>query len=332
MWVVRRAISRSTAFLSTATQKKRIFSTTVNIDISSGSIAFADICPGDHMKWLQMEDAENLRRVKKLQTSISTRRIDGLCRLGCDNLNIAINFIRAIDALEELSILNYEEDPSGGLWQAILHHAKSLKSLGIHSPPQTFHNVWNPRKVKQVNDKFVQLKKLEMDISLEDAEATLSSNTSVVAVLDELTKIRRLESALVNVNLPDTANKFASEHTYSAMGSISFPSANEEACTQLAKKIFERFSDSLKHLEVRFPRRKWDDRAQFSTLAYSVHVNKDEVKSSQDDFKFYLPDLLNRDPLLTKMIEEAELWKNITRASDQFRELMDGDSKYNVKF
>ena len=81
------------------------------------------------------------------------------------------------------------------------------------------------------------------------------------------------------------------------MGCIYFPPPNKEPCKQLAQQIYHAFhtntsKSSLKHLELRFPRRLWDDRCQFWTVAYSVHIKKEEAQVKvveEDSWEEYLP-------------------------------------------
>lgn len=271
------------------------------MDIRSGNVVFGQTCPGTLMQDLQRNQPENVAKIKKLQTSFSRYKVTYLCPVACRDLSIIGNFIEAIDALEELSVLNYEHDASA-LWPAISRHADSLSSLAIHTPPQGQSHVWTPATIKDAADGLPQLKQLEMDVNLDEAESHLAAEPSqqqMQSVIDEVAKMHRLESILINVNLPDASSAFANAHTWDARGSISFPEPNKESCKQLALKIFDKFranaSDtySLKHLELRFPRRCWDDRGQFWTLAYSFHVRRDEAgvakAEAEEKWKEYLP-------------------------------------------
>ena len=275
------------------------------MDISTGNVAFGLTCPGILMQRLQGEDLENVRKIKKLQTSFSKGKVTWQCSIGCNDLNVVRNFIEAIDALEELSVLNYEADTSV-LWGAIFHHAKSLRSLAIHTPPQWQFDTWTPSTVKQIHDRLPQLKNMELHISLEEAESRLKGDNpsqlsttgqQTLSVLDELAKIDRLESVIINVNLQDAPSAFAGEHAWNVMGCIYFPPPNKEPCKQLAQQIYHAFhtntsKSSLKHLELRFPRRLWDDRCQFWTVAYSVHIKKEDAQVKvveEDSWEEYLP-------------------------------------------
>jgi hypothetical protein len=247
------------------------------MDISSGNVAFGVTCPGTLMYELQ-KDPENVHNIKSLQTSFSKNHVTWQCPVGCKDLKIVANFIESINALEELSVLNYEKDTSI-LWPAIFHHWKSLKSLAIHTPPQMRPDVWTVSIVTEVADRLPQLKRLEVDVSLEEAERrikneALSASKSVhqmfngkrekcstqdhlsaiarslspepsqpmkPSVLDELMNIGRLESLVINVNLQDAACVFAEKHTWNVMGTISFPPINEDPCKQLAQQIFDGF-------------------------------------------------------------------------------------------
>ncbi len=195
-------------------------------------------------------------------------------------------------------MVNYEAD-TAALWQAIFHHAESLSSLTIHTPPQQKLDTWTPTVIEKVNNGLKKLKILELDISLDEAEYWLSRGAALPhpSVVDELVKMSQLEVVRININLEDSASTFAGQHIFTVMGCISFPSPNKEPCERLARLIFDKFQSvtplcSLKHLEVRFPRRCWDDRCQFWTAAYSVHVkkNNDHVDvTTAGEWGDYLP-------------------------------------------
>lgn len=228
-----------------------------------------------------------MREIKVLQTSFSR---------GSD-LTIVGDLFKAIDALEELIILNYELDISQ-LWPAIFHHGASLSRLVIHTPPQMELDTWTPTVVQQILEKLPRLKRVELDVSLEEAERRLKKDSpfkqQTPSVLSELARLNQLESVTVNVTLQDAASAFAEQHTWNTMGAISFPSVNKEICTRLAEQIFASFyanseKSSLTHLELRFPRRHWDDRCQYWTLAYSVHVKKEEGEVKVIEEKHWKP-------------------------------------------
>ena len=283
-------------YTTCATQK-------MTFDISSGNVEFGLLCPGSLMQSLRRDDLDNVRKIKSLQTSYSTAHVTWQCPVGCSDLNIVKDFIESIDSLERLLVLNYEADASS-LWAAIFHHAKSLSNLAVHGPPQKQLEVWTPSMVNQVGNNLTELKTLEIDISLEEAERHLAGCTTKTeserktqTALQELARISQLESIVINVNLQDAPSMFSAQHTWNVIGCISFPPPNKEPCKQLARQIFDSFLDisldcALKHLELRFPRRCWDDRCQFWTLAYSVRVRKDEtgvIVEADDNWKQYLP-------------------------------------------
>ena len=310
------SLSRRLAFYSHLTNRAMSF------DISSRNVEFGVLCPGTLMQNLQRDDPENVRKIKSLQTAYSTRHVTWQCPVGCSDLNVVKDFIKSIDSLEKLSVVNYERD-TAALWEGIYHHADSLSDLAIHGPPQKQLDVWTTSVINQVATRLTHLKKLELDISLEEAENRLSAlvetaHEEAPSALGEVSKLSQLESILINVNLRDSASSFSNEHTWDVMGCISFPLPNKEPCKALAQHIFNMFQthspdNSLKHLELRFPRRCWDDRMQFWTLAYSVHVKKDEAGvtvDAEEDWKEYLPgeqDLANGriHPVLRKLVDEA---------------------------
>ncbi|KAK0613546.1 hypothetical protein B0T14DRAFT_526465 [Immersiella caudata] len=252
------------------------------MDITSGSVTFGRTCPGTLMQDLQRDHASSVAKIKKLQTSFSQREVTYQCPLPCEDLRIVHDFITSIDALEELSVLNYEPDGSA-LWPAIYHHASSLRSLGVHTPPLDHSEVWTADTVAAVGERFPNLTHLEIDLPLAEAEALVSNSppespSSEKSMTNELAKLQRLKSLLVNIPLTDNESAFAGKHTWNAMGSISFPKPSKEVCERLARTIMDKFpaDAALTKLEVRFARRWWDDRCQFYTVGYSVTVERGE--------------------------------------------------------
>jgi len=255
--------------------------------ITSTTLSFGRTCPGTLMQSLLKNHPSAVAALKTLQTSFSHRQVTYQCHLPCPDLRIAHNFVTSISALEDLSVLNYEADGSV-LWPAVLHHAKSLRRLGIHSPPREHSHVWTSEIIKAVGAGFPVLTHLEMDLPLEEAEGLVSAESNSESPVSEmsaaspmaveLANLRRLESLHVNIPLLDEESSFAGEHTWNAMGSISFPDPNRGTCGRLTKVIMGRFplDAALRKLEVRFARRCWDDRCQFYTVGYSVRVERGE--------------------------------------------------------
>lgn len=280
------------------------------------------------MQSLQRDDLENVRKIKSLQTSYSSRYVPWQCPVSCSDLNMVKDFIQSVDSLEKLSVLNYEPDVSA-LWAAVFHHAKSLSHLEIHGPPQMQLDIWTASAIQKVGNDLPELKDLELDVSLEEAERYLADDSVDTepkkdnSILDEVAKLNRLESILINVNLQDAPSKFSAQHTWNVMGCISFPPPNKETCKELAQQIFGSFSAApagscLKHLELRFPRRCWDDRCQFWTLAYSVHVKKSELGvtvEADDSWKPYLPaePEFGNSNILRRLINEAYEERRLNR-------------------
>lgn len=260
------------------------------------------------MEDFRLNMPESVAKIRKLQTSLSRYRVPDLCALGCADLAIVRGFISSIENLEELHVINYELDASA-IWPAIFQHAQSLRSLAIHSPPMIRSLVWTPTTTSQVIQGLPQLTRLELDIQLEEAESLLSSTDDArqqqpqqqptQSVISELAKAEQLESVLINVNLPDTANIFADAHTWNAYGPTRFGQHHQEPRKQLALKIFDAMRPSesqlsqLKHLILRFPRRSYEDRCQFWTVASSVHASRDDKGvinlEANERAKEYLP-------------------------------------------
>ncbi len=289
----------------------------LTMDITSGDVAFGRTCPGTLMQSLRREQPSSVAAIKKLQLSFASAEVTYQCPLPTKDLRIVHDFVAAIDSLEELSVLHYERDGSN-LWPAVFHHAKSLRSLSIHTPPQDHSCVWTPETAARVTTGLTSLEHLEVDIPLEEAESLLSGNALASdqgsgSIMTETAKMARLESLLVNIPLSDAASPFAGKHTWNAMGSTSFPAPNKEACESLARALLGKFSTdaALKKLEVRFPRRCWDDRCQFWTLGYSVRVGRDNkggVAVEHDrTWAEYLPEWPEYGEYLWNLMQERRL-------------------------
>lgn len=290
----------------------------LSMDISFGHVDFGLTCPGSLMQELQRDKPDQVRKIKTLQTSLAKGIVTWQCHVGCGDLSTVENFIKSIEALEELSILNFESDATI-LWSAIFHHGNSLKKLAIHTPPQQQARLWTLSRMIRVAEHLQQLTHIEMDLPLFQVDKALEAAFSnepqeegKVYRLDKLVKMKGLQSVLLNVNLPDHASTFAGKHTSGVMGCISFPEPKKQICRQFAQLVYDRFHESnpdcaMEHVEVRFPRRCWDDRAQFYTMAYSVRVRKGENRVELDEdetWKEYLPPWPT-DGVLGQLVQEA---------------------------
>jgi len=205
-------------------------------------------------------------------------------------------------------------------WRAVFHHAKSLRRLSVHAPPRwkgDGKGVWDFERVGAVGG-LVVLEDLEVDLGVWEAEGWLllenksgsgsgtgsgsgsgssdndddnnknnNNNNNNNSMINELAKLTHsnphLTSLLINIPLNDAATPFAGEHTWNAMGCISFPEPDWAACERLARTFLGKFSPGLKMLEVRFPRRCMDDRCQFWTLACSVTLRVGKSGDGDDD-------------------------------------------------
>lgn len=291
------------------------------MDITSGDVSFGWTCPGTLMQDLQRDQPSDVAKIKKLLTSFSQYEVTFLCHLPCEDLSIVHDFITSIDALEELSILNYERDGSV-LWPAIYHHATSLRSLVIHTPPWEHSNVWEAGRVAAVGERLPNLTHLEVDLPLEEAEALFSASTSSpstdagspfeLGIANELLKLQRLQSLHVNISLTDKASSFVGEHTWTVMGCTTFPDPNKQVCERLARAIMDKFpaDAALKELKLRFARRLWDDRCQFDTVGYSVTVERSEsgegevVVGDSGDWAWYLVQWHRGGKVLERLVRE----------------------------
>ncbi|KAK4465027.1 hypothetical protein QBC42DRAFT_249059 [Cladorrhinum samala] len=248
------------------------------MDISSGIVSFRSTCPGSLMQDLLRDRPDQVRKITRFQTTFSSRRVIYECELPCEDLGTVYNFIKSIDALEELAVRNYEPDVSS-LWQAIFHHAKSLRSLSIHTPPQVDEGfqTWTPASVAALNSELPSLQHLEMDISLTEAESFLDSpgDLTSLALIGAATQLAQPESILINIPLRDAASSFAGEHTWNVMGAIDFPEPKKQVCERFAVAMLDKFPAGAKKLQIRLTRRCWDDRFQYTTLGYSVTAVRD---------------------------------------------------------
>jgi hypothetical protein len=121
---------------------------------------------------------------------------------------------------------------------------------------------------------------------------------TTTAVLAALAAMPRLTSARITVALAEVVSAFAAKHTWGVTGCVSFPTLKAAACERLARRIFDSFHEqnpdgcALERLEVRFARRWWDDRFQFSTVACGVSVSREggEVRvEAGEGWADYLP-------------------------------------------
>ncbi|KAM7193668.1 hypothetical protein V8F20_008305 [Naviculisporaceae sp. PSN 640] len=256
------------------------------MDMSSGDVAFGCTCPGTLMQDLLRDKADQVRKITKFQTSF--------------NLGIVHRFITSIDKLEDLSVLNYKFDGSA-LWPAVFHHAKSLRSLAIHTPPHVYifefkYKTWTPSTVRALASRLPNLRHLEMDIPLAEAESVLAkfqSTSSAPGIQpggpDEsqfvtdilaatLKKMPDLNSLLLNIRLANEASSLCAETTTSIYGGNTFPEPDAEVCQLLAQTLLDKlhpgFDETGKerhlNLQVRLVRRWWSDRAQFYTYGYLI--------------------------------------------------------------
>ncbi|KAK5656896.1 hypothetical protein OQA88_4447 [Cercophora sp. LCS_1] len=282
------------------------------MDISSGNLDFGRTCPGALMQDLRLSVPEGVAKIQKFQTSLSRHKVPDLCGIGCEDLDIVRSFISSIGNLEELSVINYEPDASA-IWPAIFQHASFLRSLAIHTPPQSSRSlVWTPTTTREAIERLRSLKQLELDIDITEAEELVSGTGSqqqvTESVVGELAKARGLESVLINVCLPDGASVFAGARSWNAYGPTSFGAPNMQPREQLALKLFDKMQDNgsvLNHLEVRFPRRSYEDRCQFSVFASSVHIRKNEagiVELTTERSKLYLPEWPEYGGVLDKLM------------------------------
>lgn len=258
------------------------------------------------MQSLLLEQPSQVAAIKKLQLSFASANVTDQCPLSSPDLDVVRNFITAIDALDELSVLYYEpDDGSDHFWPVVFHHAKSLRSLSVHTPPQhDGSRVWTPATAGRVVAELTGLEHLEVDIPLEEAEGLVSVDDNGIAtscagdgssgIVDEVAKMTRLKSLLVNVSLEDEASSFAEEHTWDVIGAISFPEPKKEVCKRLARVLMAKFpaGAAMRKIQVRIARRCWDDRFQFWTLGYTIQVGRDNRRDVAVDHKAweeYLP-------------------------------------------
>ncbi|KAK3326660.1 hypothetical protein B0H66DRAFT_551467 [Apodospora peruviana] len=253
------------------------------VNLSSGILHFGNTCPGTLMQRLLRENRSQVQKIKKLQTAFSLHPSNWGCPIGARDASEVTQFIQAIPRLEELDIYNYVQN-FDVLWPAIFHHAASLGSLAIHSPPQFVPKpggIWTAEAVKRVADELLQLRRLDMDIDTDTAKAAVKAITTG-SVLDEVANMSQLKSLRVSIVLLDTESIFAGDNKPNAFGSR-MPNPNDSVCMNLARKIFNKFHEkdagaALTEVELRLTRRAWEDRGQFSTMKYSyLAVKKGHV-------------------------------------------------------
>ena len=106
------------------------------------------------MEDFRLNMLEDVAKIRKLQTSLSRYKVADLCGIGCEGLDIVRGFISSIGNLEELSVINYEPNASA-IWPAIFQHANSLRSLSIHTPPQSYRAlVWTPTTTREAIERL----------------------------------------------------------------------------------------------------------------------------------------------------------------------------------
>jgi hypothetical protein len=109
------------------------------------------------MKRLLTAKPETVRSLTSLQTAFSREKITYMCLKGSRDLTTVAAFIGAIDALEELRIVNHEPDVHI-LWPGIYAYAQSLQTLAIHTPPGAGqHAVWTAAAVREAAERLPQL-------------------------------------------------------------------------------------------------------------------------------------------------------------------------------
>ncbi|KAM7213548.1 hypothetical protein V8F06_011045, partial [Rhypophila decipiens] len=286
------------------------------MDISSGNVDFGPACPGTLMQELLRDQAKQVRKFTKFQTSFSQTHHFMLCDLPCKDLTTMHTFITSISALQELSVLSYEPDGSA-LWPAILHHASSLRSLSIHTPPLVLRDphTWTADTISTLASNLPNLKHLEMDISLSEAESFLASLSLARRMATLLNHLPHLESVQITIPLRDEASSFSDEQIWDIYGCKYFPPPQRGVCENMAAALLERFpAGTIKKLKLRLTRRIWDDRAQFYTYAHCTEAVREEVADgkvaveAEKTWGEYLPNWPGR--------IDARLW---SRLLDEYR-------------
>jgi len=256
-----------------------------SFNASSSTLAFGNACLGDVMQRLRTEKRGRMQKIKRFQTAFATHSDPWSCPTGCKDPQIVTQFIKSIRALEELEIRNYEQDINV-LWPGIFKQAPSLRRLAIHTPPMFVHggsNAWTVDNVKRVADELPSLRFLELDVSVEDANAALKS-IAPGTILDEVAKMGHLEFICVAIPLLDAKSPFCGDNRQTGFGGSNMPNPNDTVCAALCRKIFNKFyqkdaDSSLVELELRLTRRAWEDRGQFDTKKYSYRAVKKDPKT-----------------------------------------------------
>jgi len=275
------------------------------MDITSGIVTFGRACPGKVMHSLQHSHPTDVANIKSLQLSFSRYKISSLCTISCKDLTVAQNFITSISALEALSVLNYEQDGSI-LWPVVFHHAHSLRRLAIHTPPHPFSDkisssFWNVQSLTDVATRLPNLRHLEMDFPLEEAERLLKEGVMAdVPVMEVLArKLQRLDSLVIHIEVRDVAEGFAELRTSEGREFSSFQERLRTACEGVARAVVVRFEVSCPEeytklrLKVRFAHYTTDDRSEPWIVALSAEaaLNKEAHVDVDigDGWRDYLP-------------------------------------------
>jgi len=259
------------------------------MDISSGIVKFGETCPGPIMERLRQENPTGVRRIKKLEMSYSTGSSVWACRVGCGEPSVMVQFLEAMEALEDLQIHNYHPNFEV-LWPAIFRHGPNFKRLAIHSLPEYAGDpgaVWTVEVVKRVANEMPLLTSFEMDVDHETGAAAVEQ-IAPGSVLDEVAKMNRLDFARINVVLPYEETVFAPYH-YGKQGRHHNP--HSAVAETLTKTVFDRFfhhnTDAvLRELEIRFCRRLLYDRGDSNSMSFAFRaVKKDDESTGQGSFE-----------------------------------------------
>jgi hypothetical protein len=271
------------------------------MDITSGHVSFGPTCPDTLMCSLQNSQPEAVAAITSLQTSFATslKKYEHCwpCAAPAKDGSALASFISSISALQSLSIHNYENDIDI-LWRSIFGHADSLRNLGIHTPPQRETvKIWTLDVVGEVRERLPNLRDLELDISLADAERRLQIAHGVEGldhslVLVELTNFSNLRSLTLNIKLQDEEHLiYSGRSPFTVVGTLLCYDPEKAVCTQLAQAIWSDMLDavanantnpesSLRELTLRFHRRHYSDRGQFQAGAIAVRVRRVDVEAT----------------------------------------------------
>ncbi|KAF2491815.1 hypothetical protein BU16DRAFT_129262 [Lophium mytilinum] len=198
-----------------------------------------------------------------------------------DNPGCVVNFIEAIDALEELHISN--TDKNGDiLFDAILKHSPSLRRLRFstsldHRFRRQQPPVWGNEKLELLRERAHNLEEMNIDLRLVGEAYTWPKDT--VAILSRFSHLSILRLA---VHVPIEANEFSIKYKFDALaGNVGPPVLRIGLAQEYAAELFRQFfvnntNARLQELELTFKCLYIGDRMDSWPMAQKMNFKKSE--------------------------------------------------------